>query len=159
MEAQGPKPTRLVGINDDGGLAERVVNTIRTSVAPVPGYWPRVVDLGGGKAAIIVEVPQGTQTPYILIRTGQILVRTPASSEPVGIHDREALDRLFARGERGLPLGRGESARTRQWNRFTDTVEDGMGGSSNSGSRQREWRGVHGGWTKWALGSEQSRSC
>lgn len=30
-----------------------------------------------------------------------MLVRTPTSSEPVGIHDREALDRLFARGERG----------------------------------------------------------
>lgn len=30
-----------------------------------------------------------------------MLVRTPTSSEPAGIHDREALDRLFARGERG----------------------------------------------------------
>jgi hypothetical protein len=31
----------------------------------------------------------------ILVRTGQVLVRTPTSSEPVGISDRDALDRLF----------------------------------------------------------------
>jgi hypothetical protein len=101
MEARGLKPTNLVGLDYDEHLEERVVNTIRASVAPIPAFWPRAVDVGNGRAAVVVEVPSGTQTPYILIQTGQILVRTPTSSEPVGINDRDALDRLFARGDRG----------------------------------------------------------
>jgi len=62
--------------------------------------------------------PRGHQPPYVLIRTGQLLVRTPTSSEPVGIHDREALDRLFARGERGRIWAReqAEALRGTEWN-------------------------------------------
>ena len=43
MEADGLKPTAVVGIEDDGGLEARVVNKMRTSVAPVPAYAVRSV--------------------------------------------------------------------------------------------------------------------
>jgi hypothetical protein len=102
MEANKLKPTNLAGIVAQGSLEENAVNTIRTSIAPVPAFWPQSVWLSNDRQALVVEVPDGTQTPYILIRTGQILIRTPTSSEPVPIHDRDALDRLFARGERGV---------------------------------------------------------
>jgi Schlafen, AlbA_2 len=101
IEAAGLLPKAIAPLDDNGDLEERVVQTVRSSVTPVPPFAPRAVETEPGKAGLVVHVPEGTQPPYILVRTGQVLVRTATSSEPVGINDREALDRLFARGERG----------------------------------------------------------
>lgn len=101
MKAEGLLPKEIAALGDTGDLEERVVQTVRSSVAPVPAFSPRAVETENGKACLVVNVPEGTQPPYILVRTGQVLVRTPTSSEPVGIHDRDSLDRLFAMGERG----------------------------------------------------------
>jgi hypothetical protein len=101
MTAEGLLPQKLISLENTGDLEERVVHTVRSSITPVPAFSPWAVETEPGKAALVVQVPEGIQPPYILVRTGQVLVRTPTSSEPVGINDREALDRLFARGERG----------------------------------------------------------
>ena len=101
IEAAGLLPKAIAALDDNGELEERVVQTVRSSITPVPSFAPRAVETEPGKAGLVVHVPEGTQPPYILVRTGQVLVRTATSSEPVGINDREALDRLFARGERG----------------------------------------------------------
>jgi len=98
VEANKLLPTKIVALQDTGDLEERVVHTIRSSVAPVPTFVPRAVQINPGMACIVVQVLEGTQPPYILIRTGQVLIRTATSSEPVNVHDREA---LFALGERG----------------------------------------------------------
>jgi hypothetical protein len=92
VEANKLLPIGLVGLQNAGDLEERVVSTVRTSIAPVPSFTPRAVDLGANTVCLVVEIPEGLQPPYILVRTGQILIRTPTSSEPVGIADRDALD-------------------------------------------------------------------
>lgn len=102
IEADGLMPGAVVGVEDSGDLEERVVGTIRDSVAPTPAFTPRAVDVGDGRACIVVEIPEGLEPPYILLRTGQVLERSQTGSEPVPIHNRDALDRLYARGERGL---------------------------------------------------------
>jgi hypothetical protein len=45
--------------------------------------------IGEGKACIVVEVPAGLQPPYIFSPSGQVLIRTQTSSEPINLHDRE----------------------------------------------------------------------
>lgn len=110
IEADKLLPRRITGIENDGTLEERVVQVIRSSIAPVPSFAPRAVDIGGGRACLVVEVPEGTQPPYILVQTGRVLIRTPTSSEPIGIHDRDALDRLFLRGDRGRRWAREQAA-------------------------------------------------
>jgi predicted HTH transcriptional regulator len=62
VEADGLIPVKLVPLANDGQLEERVVQTIRSSVAPVPSFRPRAVPVGD-KACIVVEVPEGTQPP------------------------------------------------------------------------------------------------
>jgi hypothetical protein len=118
MKANGLLPEELVGLETTGDLEERVVQTVRSSVAPVPSFSARAVETESGRAGLVVHVPEGTQPPYILIRTGQVLVRTPTSSEPAGINDREALDRLFARGERGRAWAK------KVTNQLRDSVRD-----------------------------------
>lgn len=101
IETDKMLPTKVVGVEVHGDLAEMAVQAIRSSITPVPSFLPRTLPMEGGRSCLVVEVGPGTQPPYLLIRTGVILVRTPTSSEPVPLNDREALDRLFAKGERG----------------------------------------------------------
>lgn len=122
MRAEGLLPKELVSLENTDDLEERVVQTIRSSVAPVPGFSPWAVETEPGKAALVVHVPEGTQPPYILVRTGQVLVRTPTSSEPVGINDREALDRLFAMGERGRIWAKRQAGHLRDSARDSQTA-------------------------------------
>jgi hypothetical protein len=105
IEAEKLRPTRIVGIEDDGGLEERVTNAIRNNVAPIPSFRSQAVPIGEGRSCIVVEVPSGLQPPYIFIPSGTVLVRTPTSSEPIKATDREAIDRLYRAGKRGEEWG------------------------------------------------------
>lgn len=94
-------PVDVQGVEHSGDLEERSVQTIRDSVAPTPAFIPVAVHLGNGRACLIIEVPEGTQPPYIVLRTGAVLERTATSSTPVPLQNRDTLDRLFERGRRG----------------------------------------------------------
>jgi hypothetical protein len=94
-------PTRIAGILDDGGLEERVTSVVRTLVAPIPRFAARAVAVDEDNACLVVEVPPGLEPPYLFVPNGQVLIRTPTSSEPISINDRETLDRLFSMGRRG----------------------------------------------------------
>ncbi|MEX0755290.1 MAG: ATP-binding protein [Actinomycetota bacterium] len=110
MTADDEHPKELVGVPVEHELEMRVVQLVRSSIAPIPAFAVRAVLLNNNRAAVVVEVPESSQTPHIWMPKGQILVRTPAGSEPVGINDRESLDRLFRRGERGRSWARGSAA-------------------------------------------------
>jgi hypothetical protein len=110
IEANELRPVRIVGIEDAGGLDERVANAIRSQVAPIPSFRSQSVDIGDGKACIVIEVPAGLQPPYIFRPSGQVLIRTQISSEAIPLHDRETLDRLYRAGARGEEWGRGRAA-------------------------------------------------
>lgn len=102
IEAEKLEPRSVVGVEMNAGeLEEAAVHAIRSSVAPTPDFRLRAIPCGDDRSCLVVEVPEGTQPPYLLIRTGQILERTQTSSEPVPVHNRATLDRLFGRGERG----------------------------------------------------------
>jgi hypothetical protein len=75
-----------------------VVQTIRDHVSPIPSFRPRSFPLDSGAHVLIVEVDEGTNPPYLLTKTGQIVVRTPTSSAPA---TQEDVRLLFAKGERG----------------------------------------------------------
>jgi hypothetical protein len=101
VDANKLVPKAIVGVPDKGHLEEAVNSVIRSTIAPVPRYAAKVVPLSGGQSCVVIEVPPGYEPPYIFIPTGQVLIRTATSSEPISIQDRDALDRLYQRGRRG----------------------------------------------------------
>lgn len=101
VEADGLDPVSIFPLTTPEDLEEAAVAAIRTRVTPTPSMRPRAIRVEGGKV-LVLEVLPGADPPYIYIPRGQVLVRTPTSSEPVGVNDRESVDRLFLRGRRAL---------------------------------------------------------
>lgn len=98
IETSDLLPTNLCGFETAGDPAEMVVQLIRDHIAPVPAFRPLSLSLDGGAKCLVVEVDEGTSPPYLLTKTGQIVIRTPTSSAPA---TREEVRLLFAKGERG----------------------------------------------------------
>jgi schlafen family protein len=103
-------PVTLTPIQNDGELADRIIQTVRSSLDPVPAFVAQVVEFKDSRACIVVEIPEGTQPPYVHIGKGQLFVRAGSMSEPVPANDRESIDRLFAKGQRGLDWARARLA-------------------------------------------------
>lgn len=101
VASKGLLPVDASGFQVAGDAAEMAVQAIRSNVDPVPDFRVHAVEMGSGKVALVIEVPEGTDPPYIYVKKGQVLVRTPTSSEPILENDRSHLDRLFSRGQRG----------------------------------------------------------
>lgn len=100
-------PVEVAGAEHRGDLAESATAAVRSLIAPIPSVRPFVIPLENGRPCLAIEVPPGTQPPYIFVPRGQILIRTPTSSEPITISDRDELDRLFAQGQRAKEWARG----------------------------------------------------
>lgn len=98
METQDLIPTDLCGFATAGDPAEMVVQVVRDHIAPIPDFRPLALELESGDKCLVVEVEEGTNPPYLLTKTGQIMIRTPTSSAPA---TREEVQNLFAKGERG----------------------------------------------------------
>lgn len=94
-------PIAVDGIDFKGNLTESLDQAIRQHVSPIPMYSSVVVPLPDDKVSLVVEVPSGHDTPYILVKTGQILERSNTSSDPVPPHNRERIRELFSRGKSG----------------------------------------------------------
>lgn len=102
IEADKLAPTNVVGVDVQGELAASAVQAIRSLVDPTPDFRPFEVALSNGRRCLVVEVPEGTEPPYVMVRSGLVLERTPTSSEPVSARNRETIDRLYHRGRRGI---------------------------------------------------------
>ena len=111
VDAPNKLPVKTTPIADDGQLEDRLIQVIRSNIDPVPAFTPAVVEFPRHKACVIVEVPEGSQPPYLWMSKGQILVRAGSMSEPVPANDRESIDRLYATGQRGLDWARGRIER------------------------------------------------
>lgn len=98
METEELLPINFCGFATPGDPAEMVVQVIRDHIAPVPDFRPLSLELKSGEKALVVEVEEGTNPPYLLTKTGQIVVRTPTSSTP---GTREDVQAMFEKGERG----------------------------------------------------------
>lgn len=107
VEADKLLPVGVVGAEHRGDLAESAIAAVRSLIAPIPSVRPIVIPLENRPPCLAIEVPPGTQPPYIFVPRGQILIRTPTSSEPITISDRDQLDRLFAQGQRAKEWARG----------------------------------------------------
>ncbi len=91
-------------------LTEAAVIALRAGIAPIPNFRVKGIDASNGGSYVVVEVPSGLEPPYIHIRSGQVLTRNPIGSEPIQIHDRETLDRLYRQGRRGREWAQKEAA-------------------------------------------------
>jgi hypothetical protein len=102
MVATGLSPSKLEGFTFNRDPSESAVQVIRDLIAPIPAsFLPVALTLEDGRFCLLIEVHPGADPPYIHIRSGTILVRTPTSSDPQRITDRSHLDLLFARGRGG----------------------------------------------------------
>lgn len=111
MVASGLSPERLDGFTFSGDPSESLVQVIRDHIAPIPSsFVPVALSLEDGRHCLLVEVHPGADPPYIHIRSGKILVRTPTSSDPQRLTDRSHLDLMFARGRRGEEWARDEAS-------------------------------------------------
>ncbi len=75
-----------------------VRDVIRNHIDPIPLFASRVIELGGGKAVFLLEVPEGQDTPFIT-KNGRIYRRISDSKEPIAEANRHGLDELIARGK------------------------------------------------------------
>jgi hypothetical protein len=105
METEDLLPTHLCGFSTRGDPAEMVVQVIRDHVAPVPPFRTLSLSLDSETKCLIVEIDEGPNPPYVLAKTGQIVIRTPTSSAPA---TREEVELLFAKGERGRRWAEGQ---------------------------------------------------
>lgn len=101
----------LVGIPDNTdnltGFAEPhigdapvwVKDVLRPRVTPLPPFRARTFNVGDDRHALLVLVERSSTTPHLLTRQGAIYIRTPGSSDPVGLSDHPTLLELVHRGE------------------------------------------------------------
>lgn len=101
-------PKEVCGASFPADPSETTEQVIRSNIDPIPNYQLVAIPLSNGTHAVVIEVPEGTLPPYIWVKKGQILVRSNTNSEPMRATDREAIDRLFYRGERGINWAQGE---------------------------------------------------
>lgn len=99
VEEDARVPKRASSIRATSGLGEQIVQTIRSNIAPVPDFSIKVIEVTDQKVCVVIQVPEGPQSPYIATQKGQVLIRTQVGTEPV--KDRPTLDRLFSRGQVG----------------------------------------------------------
>lgn len=100
IEADQLLPTKVAGVEFKGEIETGAATAIRQRVDPVPDFEVGSVLLPDGKVCLVLRVHPGADPPYVM-NDGAILVRTPVNSEPISAKDRESIDRLFARGQRG----------------------------------------------------------
>jgi hypothetical protein len=101
VEDQNMVPVAVEGIRFTGNVLESLDQAVRRHVTPVPMYSSVTVPVADDRFCLVIEVPSGYDTPYVLVNTGQILERSNTSSDPVPPHNRERIRELFERGKSG----------------------------------------------------------
>lgn len=77
----------------------KVREVVKSHLDPVPVFFPQVVDIGGGRAALVVYIPPDQEMPFIS-KDGRIYRRVHDSSDPVPEASRYAVDRLYEEGRK-----------------------------------------------------------
>ena len=87
-------------------VLESIRNAAKDIVRPQVPYVTRTLEgpidpigLGSGRCIVVVQVPEGNDTPYIH-NDGRIYIRIGDSSSPTSAKDRSTFDLLYQRGER-----------------------------------------------------------
>jgi hypothetical protein len=75
----------------------RVRDIAKAHISPMPVLFPQLIELGGGRGVLAVQIPDGQETPF-LTKDGRIYRRAVDSSAPIPETDRHAMDRLVERG-------------------------------------------------------------
>lgn len=84
VEAKKLVPVAMPGIEGDpGALQERVVQVLRSTIAPIPDFVPHAVPIrDGASCVVLVEVPEGRLPPYLHIKSGVPMSAPPRSPIP-----------------------------------------------------------------------------
>lgn len=77
---------------------DKVRESIKTNIDPVPVFHSRLIEIGSGKAVLVVQIPENQETPFIT-KEGRIYRRVSDSSEPISEDNRYAIDRLVDNGK------------------------------------------------------------
>jgi hypothetical protein len=77
----------------------KVREVVKSHLDPVPVFFPQVVEIGGGKAVLVVYIPSDQEMPFIS-KDGRIYRRVHDSSDPVPETSRYAVDRLYEEGKK-----------------------------------------------------------
>ena len=72
-------------------------DSIKSNIDPIPVFHPKLIDIGSGRATLIVQIPDNQNTPFIN-RNGRIYRRVGDSSDPVPENNRNVVDRLVDNG-------------------------------------------------------------
>lgn len=100
VSAEGLEPVDAGGFEFPGEIEAAVVNALRSHVDPIPRCEVGSTTSSDGNVLLAIRVPPGSDPPYMM-KNGAVLVRTPTSSEPIRLNDRESMDRLYRRGRGG----------------------------------------------------------
>lgn len=89
---------QVVGLNDPEGAAEKISETIKSRLTPIPEFKLRFHKTGGGKILVILEVYKGDETPYYYSGDGVLEAYVRIGNESVKATATE-LKRLVLRGK------------------------------------------------------------
>lgn len=94
-------PTGFTGFNltDEPKPIEHLRDIIKDKIDPFPVYYTNLIEIGGGKAILVVEIPESDETPHIT-KDGKIYRRNAEGSDPVAEANIYVLDRLYEKSEK-----------------------------------------------------------
>ena len=92
--------TRICGLDlhNISDPLSKLRDSVKSNVDPMPFFEQRLVDMGSGRAVLVVEIPDNQETPFIT-RDGRIYRRVNDSSDPIPEDNRYAIDRLVDHGK------------------------------------------------------------
>jgi hypothetical protein len=92
--------TNICGFNlaDISDPIAKLRDSIKANVDPVPVFHTKLIEIGAGKAVLVVQIPDHQATPFIT-KEGRIYRRISDSSDPIPENDRHAIDRLVDNGQ------------------------------------------------------------
>lgn len=76
---------------------DKLRESIKANIDPVPVFHSKLIEIGSGKAVLVVQIPENQETPFIT-KEGRIYRRVSDSSDPVPEDNRYAIDRLVDNG-------------------------------------------------------------
>jgi Schlafen, AlbA_2 len=92
-------PVEFPGISKSDWPIEKIMDLVQASLGSMPIVHPRVVDVDGQNAIVVLKVDESPAPPHVY-KDSRIYVRTPTGSDPIAEEDRHSINEMYKKAER-----------------------------------------------------------
>jgi hypothetical protein len=93
-----PKDFTGFSLTEEIKPIEHLRDIIKDKIDPFPVYFTKLIEIGGSRAILVVEIPESDETPHIT-KDGKIYRRNAEGSDPVAESNRYVLDKLYEKSD------------------------------------------------------------